>query len=42
MAAEYLQRESGEFRLSEIIRQVQKIDPRRDWTSIQPVRRGTN
>ena len=39
-AAERLEKSFGDFRLTQLIKEVQRIDPRRDWTSIQPVIQG--
>lgn len=40
MVAERLQTESGDFRLTQIVKGVQQLDPSRGWTSIQPVVQG--
>ena len=40
IVAERLQAEFGDFRLTQIIKAVQQLDPNREWTSIQPVVQG--
>lgn len=40
MVAGGLQTDSGTFRLTQIVKGVQQLDPSREWTSIQPVVQG--
>lgn len=40
MVAEGLRKEFGAFRLTQIVKGVQQLDPTREWTSIQPVVQG--
>ena len=39
-AAESLSNKIGDFRLNELVKEVQQIDPNRGWTSIQPIVQG--